>query len=107
MKPPRARHPRINCSIPGCKRGSTAFEPGTHMICGKCWRKAPREQRREYGLWRGRLTRAEKRDDPRAGAYAWKVNAAWNVVLRTLTESPIEGEISPLMAEELRKAGLL
>lgn len=107
MKPPRPSYPRINCSVPGCRRGTTTFEPGTLMICGKCWRKAPQLMRRQYSKARQLWKRCVRRDDPRADYWAWQVDRRWNDILQLLTErSEGDGELPPLLEEELRKAGL-
>lgn len=106
-RPPRPRYPRIGCSVPGCKRGTTTFEPGTRMICGKHWRKVPVDLRREHSRWRRKATALDKRDDPRADICHRRCSQAWERALRLLTAPPSESdEIPPLMAEELRKAGL-
>ena len=78
------------------------------MICGKCWRRAPKELRQQYSHWRRRGNALDKRDDPRADLCHRRCNGAWERILRLLTEPEPEGEgMSPLMTEELRKAGLL
>ncbi len=102
------KHPRINCSVPGCKRGTTTFEPGTTMICGKCWRRAPKDMRRRYSVAMRLYRRCEKRGDPRAEHWARVVDLRWNEVLELLRapDAVAGDEIPPLMAEELRKAGL-
>lgn len=35
------KHPRINCSVLGCRSGSYRWAPGHSFICGKCWRLCP------------------------------------------------------------------
>lgn len=109
IRPPRPVYPRIGCSVPACKRGATCFEPGVRFICGKCWRRAPKEMRRRYSVARRLMKRCEKRDDPRADFWARMQDARWQAVLDLLSApeaEPEAGELPPLMAEELRKAGL-
>jgi hypothetical protein len=42
------RHPRINCCIFGCKRGTTKWPIGSEIICGKCWRLVSKSTKRWY-----------------------------------------------------------
>lgn len=109
MRRQRPHHPRIECSVPGCERGSTYFEPGTRFICGRCWRRAPQDIRVSYTRWRRKFTAAERRGDERAiNAYGFQVGRAWERVLRLLTAEAETGtEVPALMAEQLRKDGLL
>ncbi|HWF01596.1 MAG TPA: hypothetical protein VG248_17470 [Caulobacteraceae bacterium] len=55
----RPSYPRIPCSIPFCRRGTTIYEPGYEIICGKHWRLADRALRRLHSravrLGRNRL----------------------------------------------------
>lgn len=66
---PRAGHPRVNCLVPGCKRGTTRLEPfpegfrslqhpdrtGLEWVCGPHWRRVPaylrRRERRLVRRW--------------------------------------------------------
>jgi hypothetical protein len=78
------------------------------MICGKCWRKAPKSIRQEYSHWRRRGNALDKRDDPRADICYRRCNGHFERILLLLTEPDAEVDgMSPLMSEELRKAGLL
>lgn len=52
------RFPRINCCIPFCRRGTTTFEPGVTMICGRCWRSSPLRLRRRHAQIKRLLKRA-------------------------------------------------
>ena len=108
-KAPRTRHPRINCSVPGCNRGTTAFEPGTDMICGPCWRRAPLALRRRFGNLSRRAKAAERRDDARTAWRAWRLHRrTWERILALLTAPPSDSDdIPPLVAEQLRKDGIL
>lgn len=56
-----AGYPRVNCSIPGCGRGTTRLRPGwdpdtngpVEWICGRHWRLVPKEwKRRRRLLWK-------------------------------------------------------
>lgn len=31
-------NPRINCIVPGCRRGTRKFPDSEEVICGVCWR---------------------------------------------------------------------
>lgn len=106
--PKRPTFPRINCCIPDCKRGTTTFEPGTLMICGKCWRKAPKLIRQQWSRARRRGNALDKKGDPRADIFHRRANGIFNHIRELLTE-PYQGgeDLPPLMAEELRKAGLV
>jgi hypothetical protein len=78
------------------------------MICGKCWRRAPKEIRSAWSHWRRRGNALDKRDDPRADLCYRRANGIFNRIRAMLTDPDVESEdMSPLMAEELRKAGLL
>lgn len=48
------RHPRINCMIPGCRRGSTRHPGACEIICARCWRGVSRETKAAYRRERGR-----------------------------------------------------
>lgn len=103
----RPRHPRINCCIPGCKRGTTTFEPGTIMICGKCWRKAPKAMRQRWTKFRRRETLARKRDHPHADRWGFLAHDIFERIRALLEGEAPPDEMPPLMAEQLRKDGLL
>ncbi len=106
-KPPRPRYPRIACSVPGCRRGTTIYQPGTRMICGPCWRRSPQSLRRWYSYWRRKAGTLEKRMDPRSSDCAVRANQKWEQILAVLSgEDESGGEIPALMAEELRKVAL-
>lgn len=107
MNPPRPRYPRINCSVPGCKRGTTWHEPGDLIICGQCWRRAPKAVREEYSRWRRKGNALDKRGDPRADLCHRRASRAWWKIRRLLSDQPSHSaELAALVAEELRKAGL-
>lgn len=102
-------YPRINCCVKGCKRGTTKCEPGVRIICGKCWRRAPQDMRQLANRWRLRARRFYERGDEHRAVIAGRwATRAFDNVLAILNgqgeEAP--GVIPPLMAEELRKAGL-
>lgn len=103
----RQRFPRINCCIPGCKRGTTQFPPGGSVICGKCWHKAPKALRDQQARWRRKARALERSGNPRA-EIAWeRVRRTFWSIYGLLTAPPPAEDISPIMAEELRSAGLL
>lgn len=105
----RPSYPRINCCVPGCNRGTTRVEPGWTIICGKCWRRAPQDMRKLASSWRARANRFEKRGDlPRAEIAArWAHRAFENIRKLLSDEAEQPSGMDPLMAEDLRKAGLL
>lgn len=109
MASQRGKYPRINCAVPGCKRGTTTFEPGTTMICGKCWRKAPKSSREGWSKWRRRARTIEKRGDyERADLCERRAGTIFHHILELLSGADLEADgLPPLMAEELRKLGLL
>lgn len=103
----RPAYPRIACCIPGCRRGTTTCPPGHTIICGKCWRKAPKALRDQQARWRRKARLLDRNGNPRA-QIAWaRVNGTFWAIYRLLTEPPAAEDLSPLMAEELREAGLL
>ena len=79
------------------------------MICGKCWRKAPKRLRDRYSFWRRKAKLLEKRGDPRAGACWDRMSSQWHAILDLLNgnDLPAEDELPALLAEELRKICLL
>lgn len=107
--PKRPSFPRINCCIAGCKRGTTKVEPGVRIICGVCWRRAPKETRAAVTRWqkRGRQF-AARGDEQRADLAFRRAHILFERIRMLLSD---EGEPSPglhpVMAEELRKAGLI
>lgn len=105
----RVSHPRINCCIRGCKRGTTKFAPGTTVICGKCWRRAPKETRASVTRWQKRGRQFNARGDYDRAEIAFRRADTFFDRIRKLLDGeagPSEG-IDPLVAEELRKIGLL
>jgi len=61
-------------------------------------------------MWRRHGNRLAKRDDPRADACFVHVNRIFERILSLLSEPDAELDhngLTPIMAEELRKAGLL
>lgn len=103
-------HPRINCSVVGCKRGSTAFEPGCLVICGKCWRKSPKALRtRRTDCLRLMRKYQRRHDAEKARVFELRADRIWSSILALLNGD--ESEAMPtglpaLMAEELRSMGL-
>ena len=103
-------YPRINCCVKGCKRGTTKCEPGGRIICAKCWRRAPKDLRQLATRWKRRATRFEQRgDDHRAYIAGFWADHAFANILAILNGhgEEVPGVIPPLIAEELRKAGLV
>lgn len=109
----RTGYPRVNCLVPGCKRGSTRFAPGEdgtapEIICGPHWRTVPIAWRRRQALFSRRYRLAERKGDERAmqvSSRCWW--SGWDRIKRLLTEQPHSDGLDPMMAEGLRKAGLL
>jgi len=105
----RPSYPRINCCIKGCKRGTTKFAPGYTIICGKCWRRAPKETRASVTRWQKRGRQFAAKGDDEGAAIAFRRADRFFDRIRALLSD--EGEatpgLHPVMAEELRKAGLL
>lgn len=113
MRKARPRYPRVNCLVPGCKRGTTRCAPEAdgsepEIICDPHWRTVPITWRKRLSLYRRRYTLAERKGDERGmevAARCWWHR--WEAITR-LFKQPAQGEaIDPLMAEGLRKAGLL
>lgn len=105
----RPSYPRINCCVKGCNRGTTKCEPGVRIICGKCWRRAPRETRATVTRWQKRSRQfAARGDHERADLAARRAHNAFENIRKLLSgeAEPTPG-MDPLMAEDLRKAGLL
>ncbi len=107
--PKRPSFPRINCCIKGCKRGTTTCEPGVRIICGKCWRRAPKDMRTLASIWRARANRFEKKGDHERADIAGRwANRAFENIRKLLSgESETIFGMDPLMAEDLRNAGLI
>lgn len=105
----RPSYPRINCCIAGCKRGTTTCEPGIRIICGKCWRRAPKDMRKLASQWRARANHFERKGDHERAEIAGRwANRGFENIRKLLNgESEQPSGIDPLMAEELRKAGLI
>ncbi|MEM6265923.1 MAG: hypothetical protein AAF494_01840 [Pseudomonadota bacterium] len=101
------RYPRINCCIPRCKRGATTFEPGTTMICGKCWRKAPLGLRQRWSKLRRRENAMRKRHHPDADRWGKLADRVFWRIKRLIEGEAPPASMPPLMAEQLRKDGLL
>ena len=103
----RPSYPRINCCIPGCRRGTTTFEPGTTMICGKCWRRAPKRLRDRWSFWRRKAKLLRKKEDGRWEACEDRAYVQFEHIRMLLTgEGEDGGTLPALMAEELRRIGL-
>lgn len=104
----RPRHPRINCTIPGCRRGTTQFAPETEVICGKHWRAAPKALRDRYSRYRRHARILDRRGDKeRATRWHRRAWMVWERIKTVLTaDAPDDGDMPPLMAEALRQAGL-
>lgn len=53
---------RIPCINPRCRRTASAdeYEPGTQIICGRCFRNLPRELRERHKRHRRRFRRLER-----------------------------------------------
>lgn len=54
--------PRINCCIPGCRRGTTKLEnpEDDEIICGPHWRMVPAATKRRRRLIAAEMRRLEK-----------------------------------------------
>ncbi|MEM8724645.1 MAG: hypothetical protein AAGE86_03895 [Pseudomonadota bacterium] len=105
--PKRARYPRINCCIVGCKRGTTTFEPGKTMICGKCWRKAPKHLRTRWSKFRRKANALDKKRHPDANRWHDLADRVFWRIRRIVEGEAPPDKMPPLMAEQLRKEGLL
>jgi hypothetical protein len=103
-------HPRIECCITGCTRGTTRLEPGSEFICGKHWQRIPRLWRQRLANMRRRHTIAERNFDQvkaaRAARAWWSI---WDRCKRHLEdpESEMVEGMPASMHEELRRTGLL
>ena len=106
----RPSYPRINCCVKGCTRGTTTVEPGVRIICGKCWRRAPKALRDRTSRWQRRARRFERDGQwDRADLCARRAQIQFETIRAMLSgdlATDDEETIPPLMAEELRKAGL-
>lgn len=102
--------PRINCVVPGCKRGSTRFAPDSEIICGEHWRKIPVAWRRRFSLYKRRYNAARIKADDRAIEVAGRcLDSRWRRMKALLTnpESIMVGGMPATIAEQLRREGLL
>ncbi|MFO6448942.1 hypothetical protein ACLBKU_17555, partial [Erythrobacter sp. NE805] len=93
----------------GCKRGTTKVEPGWTIICGKCWRRAPKDMRILASTWRARANRFDRKGDQERAEIAGRwANRAFENIRKLLSgETEQCWGMDPLMAEDLRKAGLI
>jgi len=104
----RPVYPRVFCCIPGCKRSTTRIAPPCEsVICGSCWRRAPKHLRDYYSRFSRRLTIARKRNSDRVALLEHVVDQAFRRVWKALLEQPLGDDIPTLMREQLRKDGLL
>lgn len=109
----RQRYPRINCLVPGCKRGTTTVPPNfdgsePEIICDPHWRTVPLAWRKRLTLYRRKYSRAAKIGDAEkmdvAARCWWR---RWEAIKRLFVASAANSNLEPLMAEQLRKDGLL
>ena len=109
----RASHPRVNCCITGCKRGTTRLEPNANgepveWICGEHWRQVPKSWRTRMSLFGRRYRSARRKGDVeqmhRCARLWWQ---RFDKAKALFDQDPPSDEIPPLMAEQLRKDGLL
>ena len=103
----RPAYPRIACCIPGCRRGTTRWPPGGEIICGKCWHKAPKAMRDQQARWRRKAAALARKGDPRAEVAYERASRTFWAIRAALIAPPPPDAMSPLLAEELRAAGLL
>lgn len=106
----RPTYPRISCVVPGCKRGSTRYKPGTELLCGRHWRMVPVGWRRKMALYRRAHTLAERKGNlAKAEAAKRCLWRRWDVAVRLLShpESMMRDGVPAAMAEQLRREGLL
>ncbi|HIQ17231.1 MAG TPA: hypothetical protein EYH41_04420 [Novosphingobium capsulatum] len=106
----RPAYPRINCVVPGCRRGSTRYKPGTELLCGQHWRKVPLSWRRKMALYRRARTLAERKgNQDKVEAATRCLLRRWDAAVRLLTkpESVMQGGVPAAIAEQLRREGLL
>ena len=54
---------RINCCVPGCRRGTRKFENADDVICGKCWRFISKAAKADYRRTRAALEAMERQGD--------------------------------------------
>ncbi len=102
--------PRINCSIPGCERGSTKFPPGNEVICGHHWQSVPQTWRRRFALYKRRFNAARLKGDQRGMQVAGRcLHSRWSRMVELLThpESLMHDGLPVTVSEKLRKEGLL
>lgn len=106
----KVAHPRINCAIAGCKRGSTRFPPGNEVICGQHWQKIPVAWRRRFALYKRRFNAARMKADERGMEVAGRcLESRWQRMKQLLSnpESLMVGGIPATVAEQLRREALL
>lgn len=112
---PATIYPRINCSISGCKRGTkriAPYEDGSAplVICGKHWRMLPKSWRTAMAFCARKKRQAARwgREDlARICARRWWILWDQAVALLSNPDAPVEDGLPMLMAEELRKKGLI
>lgn len=109
--PPRPTYPRVECLVPGCRRGTTRLENNgdgsVELICGRHWRTVPLSWRRRIALFKRHVKRADRRGD--AEKYRQAVNAEWRMWQRVramFLDAPSSDELPAHLAEHLRDLGL-
>ncbi len=55
-----SENPRINCCVPGCRRGTRKWPDG-EIICGKCWRFVSRSTKRRKRMIAKLIRRLDER----------------------------------------------
>lgn len=108
-------HPRVNCVVAGCQRGTARLPPGKEgstpeFICGSHWRSVPKPWRTRISLYRRRFFAARRKDDQRGMEVAYR--CFWNrwdssVDLLNNPQSVMHGDLPASLATRLAAQGLL
>lgn len=124
-----AGHPRVNCCVPGCVRGTTTVPvltdcvwintgtPRPEWLCSFHWPRVPRTRKRRYRALANRIGRNWPRGvtwgelGPERQALHERLSRlairAWGRCRDVFSEEAPAGELDPVMRDELARLGLL
>jgi len=110
----RSGHPRVNCLVPGCRRGTTTVPPedqrrGVQYLCGTHWRQVPRSLKNRMAKYRRRARAAERRHDYETANRWHDLDVAiWKRITDQFLEpEQFSGGFPPALRAELERDGLI
>jgi hypothetical protein len=100
-----AEHPWSECCVVACRRRSRHFPAGVEWICGRCYRKGPKAWRDRRARLGRKLPRTRNPADRRR--IEWLRGRIIDRIIAVLNRPSQGPDMSPVIAEQLRKDGLL